>query len=76
MLESIFNKAAANQICNFTKIRLQYRCFPVKLVKILRKPNFEEHLPTDVSINERQQETHALLCKKNEFHLVSLSRGQ
>ena len=34
--ESLFNKVAANQACNFTKIRLQHRCFPVKFVKFLR----------------------------------------
>ena len=35
---SLFNKVAANQTCNFTKIRLQHRCFPVKFVKFLRTP--------------------------------------
>ena len=38
--------------------------------------SFEEHLPTDASINERQQETHVLLGKKRESHLVNLSQGQ
>ena len=37
---------------------------------------FEEHLPTDASINEKQQETHALFGKKNESHIVNLSREQ
>ena len=27
---------------------------------------FEEYLPTNISINERQQKTHALSGKKNE----------
>ena len=36
--ESLFNEVAANQACNFTKIRLQHRCFPVKFVKFLRTP--------------------------------------
>ena len=31
---------------------------------------------TGASINERQPETHAFLGKKNESHLVKLSRGQ
>ena len=34
--ELLFNKVAANQACIFTKIRLQHRCFLVKLVKIFR----------------------------------------
>ena len=34
--ESFFNKVAANEASNFTKIRLQHRCFPVKFVKFLR----------------------------------------
>ena len=33
-----FNKVPANQAYNFTKIRLQHRCFPVKFSKFLRKP--------------------------------------
>ena len=31
--EYLFNKVAANQACNYTKIRVQRRCFPVKFVK-------------------------------------------
>ena len=73
MLESLFNKI---QTCNFTKIRFQYRYFSVKFVKFLRAPFFEKHLPTGASMNERQQETHAFLDKKNESHLVNLSQGQ
>ena len=33
---SLFNEVAANQVCNFIKIRLQHRCFLVKFVKFLR----------------------------------------
>ena len=36
VLKSLFNKVAANQVCNFTKIRLQHSFFPVKFVKFLR----------------------------------------
>ena len=47
-LESLFNEAAANQACKFTKNRLQYRCFPVKFAKFLRTPvlkiNFQQLL--------------------------------
>ena len=38
MLESVFNKVAGLQACNFIKKRLQHRCFPVKFVKFLRTP--------------------------------------
>ena len=38
MLESLFNKVAGLQTCNFIKERLQRRCFPVKFVKFLRTP--------------------------------------
>ena len=38
MLESLFNKAAALQACNFIKKRLQHRCFPVNIAKFLRTP--------------------------------------
>ena len=38
MLESLFNKAADLQICNFIKKRFQHRCFPVIIEKFLRIP--------------------------------------
>ena len=38
MLESVFNKVAGLQACNFIKKRLQHGCFPVKFVKFLRTP--------------------------------------
>ena len=50
--------------------------FSCEICEIFKKTYFEEHLPTDACINERQQETHPLLDKKNESHLVNLSRGQ
>ena len=53
------------------KAKLCYICEQKML-----KEYFEEYLPTDASVNERQQETHALSCKKNESHLVNLPRGQ
>ena len=36
--ESLFNKFSANQACNFTKIRLPHRWFPVNFMKLLRTP--------------------------------------
>ena len=50
--------------------------FSCEICEIFKNFYFEEHLPTAASINERQQETHALLGKKNEFHLVNLMQGQ
>ena len=50
--------------------------FSCEIFDIFKRTYFEKHLLTDASINERQQETHALLGKKNESHLVNLSRGQ
>ena len=44
MPESLFNKVAGPQACNFIKMRLQYSCFPVKFAKFLRTPSFTEHL--------------------------------
>ena len=39
-LESLFNKVAGHQACNFTKKRLLHRCFPMNIVKFLRVPFF------------------------------------
>ena len=44
VLESLFNKVAGIQVCNFIKKRLRHRCFPVKLAKFLKKHFFTEHL--------------------------------
>ena len=38
VLESLFNKAAGLQACNFTKKRLQHRSFSVSIAKFLRTP--------------------------------------
>ena len=43
MLVSLFNKVVDLKVCSFIKKRLQYKCFPVKLAKILRTPSFTEH---------------------------------
>ena len=34
--ESLFNKVACLKACNFTKKRLQHRCFPMNIVNFLR----------------------------------------
>ena len=38
VLDCLFNKAAALQVCNFIKKKLQHRCFPVIIAKFLRIP--------------------------------------
>ena len=45
--------------------------FSCNIGEIFKNTYSEEHLSTDASINERQQETHALSGKKNESHLVT-----
>ena len=35
-LESLFNKAAGLETCNFIKKGLQLRCFPLNIAKFLR----------------------------------------
>ena len=49
--------------------------FSSEICEIFKNTYFEEHLPTDVFIYERQQETHTLSGKKNESHLVNLCEG-
>ena len=45
--------------------------FSCEVCEIFKNIYFEEHLPTDASMNERQQETHTLSGTKNESHLVT-----
>ena len=40
MLESLFNKVAGAQACNYIKKRLQHRPFPVNIAKFLRTAFF------------------------------------
>ena len=42
--------------------------FSCEFCETFKNTYFEEQLPTDASINEWQQESHALLGKKNESH--------
>ena len=67
--KSLFNKVAANQVNNFTKIRLQHM-FACEICEIFKNTYSEERPPTDASINKRQQETHALSGKKNESRIL------
>ena len=51
--------------------------FSCEICEIFKSTYFEEHRPANASVNERQQETHALSRKKNGSHiLVNLSRMQ
>ena len=45
MLESFFCRPS---ICNFIKKRLQHKCFPVNISKLLITPILKEHLQTAV----------------------------
>ena len=42
MLKSFFNKVAGLKVCIFIEKRLQHRCFPVNIAKILRTALFIE----------------------------------
>ena len=44
VLESILNKVASLQACNFIKKRPQHRCFPVNIARFLRKAYIIEYL--------------------------------
>ena len=44
MLESLLIKVARLKACDFIKTRLQHRCFPVNIAKLLRAPFFTGHL--------------------------------
>ena len=44
VLEFLLNKVAGLKVCNFIKIRPQYRCFPMNFPKFLRISFFTERL--------------------------------
>ena len=44
MLESLFHKVTGPEACYFIKNRLQYSCFPVNFIKVLRTRFFTEQL--------------------------------
>ena len=49
VLESLYNKVADLQVCNFFKKRLQHRSFPVQICKTFKNTYFEEHLRATAS---------------------------
>ena len=74
-LGALFNRAAGLQACDFIKKRLQYRCFPVSIAKLLRTPFFTEHLrwlllaPVIVAFLKRFQ-TMSFRKSYDKFHLL------
>ena len=60
VLEFLFNKVANLKDSSYIKRRLQHRCFPVNITKVLRTPILE-HLPTTASENLRRI-AHDSLC--------------
>ena len=61
MLQSLLNKVAGFQACNFIKKRLQHICFPMVFEKFLRTPIVKK-------ICER------LLLKKDEKYSVLVTK--
>ena len=43
VMESLFNKVAILQACNFMKKRVQHRCFPVNITKFLWTPVLQKN---------------------------------
>ena len=66
VLESLFNKIAGLEDCNFIKKTLQHRCFPVKLAKFLRTPFFYRTPQVATSVLYESMEK---VVKKNRFSL-------
>ena len=67
MSESLFNKIAGIQICNFNKKRPQHRSFPVNIAKFLRTTFFYKTPPVaafvDQEIHKRLHESWLFLLK-------------
>ena len=57
------------QIRPAMSLKFTTQTFSCEIREILKNTYFEEHLPTNASVNKRQQETHALSGKKTESHL-------
>ena len=58
VLESLFNKGAGIQACNFIKKRLQQKCFPVNIAKFLKisiLKNMCDRLPLSFVIYNGEQ---------------------
>ena len=63
MLESLFNKVAGLNDCNFITQRLQHCCFPVKFAKFLRIP-FLQNTSWKCIHKEKQKQPPEVFCKK------------
>ena len=53
-LESLFHKVAGLKTCNFNKVRLQHRCFPVNIANFFETAFFIEHVWWLLLKNEKQ----------------------
>ena len=51
VLEFLFNKVADLKACNFIKKRLQYRCLPVNIAKLLKTAFVYRTSPVAASVN-------------------------
>ena len=78
MLGLLFNKVAGLQDCNFIKIRLQHKCFPVNIAKFL-STYFEKHMRIAASwpifplyrSSTQSNSIHWLLCKGTGCKVVN-----
>ena len=61
MLESLFNKVAGLNACNFIKKRLHYSYFPVKFAKFLRTPSYTEHFRRLLLLREKHNDKKTLV---------------
>ena len=67
VLESLLNKFASLQICNFIKKRLQHRCFPMKFARTPILKNICELLLVCVHVCVRAR---VCVCVFILFHLL------
>ena len=67
MLECLFNKVAGLQACIFIKKRLQHRCFPVNIVKLLRTPIRKYICERLLRISEMQTTYNAIYILAENF---------
>ena len=68
VFESLFNKVADLKACNFIKKRLQYRCFPVNIGKLLRTPVLKKNMRIILTIHDQSQQT--FTCSKSTIDAV------
>ena len=65
VLESLFNKVAGLQACNFIEKRLQQRCFPVNIAKSLRTVFYRKPL---VAVSDNNLAVTNLSFNKEEYN--------